>query len=176
MMSRTMTEAQIPKRVDGGKLVDVNQQLTGQIDASKLTRLSAATLRSDTPVSCNLEFDRDIERHRVLKGDCSTSVVMTCQRCLGEVTLAISSNFELGLVFNDEQAKQLPKRLEPAELTEDGLLDLWEIIEDEVLLSLPDFPMHPADECSADLPEQEETNADVKRPNPFEVLAQLKQK
>jgi len=176
MMSRTMTDAQIPKRVDGVKLIDNNQQLSGQIDTKRLARLSAAIVRSDAPVTCSLSFERDAERHKVLTGQCSTHVVMTCQRCLGEVPLDVESEFQLALVFNDDQAKQLPKRFEPAELDEDGLMDLWEIIEDEVLLSLPDFPMHPVGECTAHMPEQNETNADAKRPNPFDVLAQLKQK
>lgn len=176
MMSRTMTEAQIPKRVDGVKLVDANQELKGKIDTQKLPRLSAATEGRDAHVNCHLVFDRDADRNRVLTGECSTHVVMVCQRCLGEVGIDVSSEFELGLVFNDDQAKQLPRRLEPVELSEDGLIDLWEIIEDEVLLSLPDFPMHAVGECTALSTGADETNADVKRPNPFDVLAQLKQK
>ena len=74
---------------------------------------------------------------------------MECQRCLGDVRFEISAEFRLGLVFNDDQAKALPKRLEPVELDEEGRLDLWDVIEDELLLNLPDFPMHPQDECQA---------------------------
>ena len=32
MMSRTMTEAPLPKRIDAFKLVEVNQQLKGKIE------------------------------------------------------------------------------------------------------------------------------------------------
>ncbi|MEC8444548.1 MAG: YceD family protein [Pseudomonadota bacterium] len=177
MMSRTMTQALLPKRVDGPKLVEVNQHLSGKIDSKQLTRLSAATLGCDPFVECVADFDRDDERHRLLTGRCEAKVVMECQRCLEDVSLDIRSEFALAMVFNDDQAKALPKRLEPIELDEDGRLELWEIFEDELLLCLPDFPMHPEGECQAYStgPEQD-TAEEVKRPNPFDVLAQLKQK
>jgi uncharacterized protein len=157
-----MTDAPIPMRVDGKKLVDINQQLTGIIDSAKLTRLAAATTHVYTPVQCHVEFFRDPERFLILSGDCSVRVGMECQRCLNEVQADIRSEFELGLVLNDEQAKKLPRRL----------------IEDEILLCLPDFPMHGDGECTAfnANPEKDNSAEELKRPNPFEVLAQLKQK
>lgn len=101
---------------------------------------------------------------------------MICQRCLNTVDLDVSSQFELGLVFDDDQARQLPRRLEPVELDQNGLLDLWSAIEDEVLLSLPAFPTHPEHECQLQQPESEESDTNIQQPNPFDVLAQLKQK
>jgi len=177
MMSRNMTEAPLPKRVDGVKLVDNNQILNGIIDSKQLSRLASATISCDPHIMCHVEFSRDDERHRILSGNCSAEVVMECQRCLEDVSFAINSVFELALVFNDEQAKKLPRRLEPVELDEDGRMNLWDIIEDEVLLNLPDFPMHPTGQCQAHQTEpQENTAEEIKRPNPFDVLAKLKQK
>lgn len=177
-MSRTMAEAQLPKRVDAVKLVDGNQQLSADIDSKNLIRLNEAVIRCDVPVNCEIEFQRDQDRNRLLVGSCNTRVVMICQRCLGEVELALESSFQLGLVFDDEQARQLPKRLEPVELEEDGQLDLWAVMEDEVLLALPSFPMHADGECQLEQtePEPDNTDSDEKRPNPFDVLAKLKQK
>ena len=70
------------------------------------------------------------------------------------------------------------QRLEPVELDEEGRLYLWDVIEDELLLNLPDFPMHPQDECQALKIEPQEDIAaeEPQRSNPFDVLAQLKQK
>ena len=47
MMSRTMTEAPLPKRIDAFKLVEVNQQLKGKIESNKLTRLVDSTRSLD---------------------------------------------------------------------------------------------------------------------------------
>ncbi|WP_221795053.1 YceD family protein [Oceanobacter mangrovi] len=172
-----MAEAQLPHRVDATKLVEVNQQLRAKIDSSELTRLNEAVDQCLAPVECFVTFERDEERHRVLRGSCSTRVAMVCQRCLGTVEIEVDSQFSLGLVFDDEQAKQLPRSLEPVEMDENGILDLWEVVEDEVLLALPMFPMHSESECRIQQPEPENTTSgNEKRPNPFDVLAQLKQK
>ena len=178
MMSRTMAEAQLPKRVDAGKLVDSNQQFTAYIDSANLERLNSAVVRCDEPIHCQMVFERDTDRKRVLTGSFHTNVVMCCQRCLGDVTIPLQGEYKLGFVLNDEQAKALPRQLEPVELDEDGKLDLWSTIEDEVLLSLPNFPMHPESECQIMQPEPEPeyTDSYVNRVNPFDVLAKLKQK
>ncbi|MAK91756.1 MAG: hypothetical protein CMI13_11040 [Oleibacter sp.] len=177
-MSRTMAEAQLPKRIDAVGFVENNQQLTGQIDSKKLLRFSEAVEDCNAPVSYILDFHRDQEGNRVITGSCNTMVVMTCQRCLGHVEVPVVSSFELGLVFNDDQAKQLSRQLEPAEVDEHGMLELWEVLEDEALLALPSFPVHEQGECELRQPEPapETTDSDEKRPNPFDVLAQLKQK
>lgn len=175
-MSRTMAEARLPRRVDAVKLVGRNQRFSAEIDSKQLLRLSDAVERCDDSISCDVQFDRDDERNKVLTGSCKTQVDMICQRCLKPVTLPIESSFQLGLVFNDEQAKQLPKRLEPVELDEDARMDLWEVIEDEILLELPSFPTHAEHECQLKQPTQEVTELDVERENPFDVLAKLKQK
>ncbi len=174
MMSRTMAEAQLPKRVDAVKLVNGNQRLNAKIDAQNLPRLQEAVLECTAPVTCEIEFHQDQEKHRLVTGNCNTKVVMTCQRCLEGVEVPVESRFQLGLVLNDEQARQLPKQLEPVELEEDGYLDLWTVLEDEVLLALPMFPTHHNETCQPKQPEPKTTNSNIKRPSPFDVLAKLK--
>jgi uncharacterized protein len=57
---------------------------------------------------------------------------------------------------------------------------LWEVVEDELILALPPFSYHDTEECqqilsrfNADQAPPVETVAEDK-PNPFNVLAQLK--
>jgi uncharacterized protein len=171
-----MAEAQIPHRVDAPKLVEHNQQFKAAINSSDLPRLNEAVDQCLAPIDCVISFEKDAERFRMIVGSCSTRVAMTCQRCLGRVEIAVGSQFSLGLVFNDEQARNLPKRLEPVEMDENGVIDLWSVLEDEVLLALPAFPTHPESECQIQQPEPEDIISNEKRPNPFDVLAQLKQK
>ena len=61
MMSRTMTEAPLPKRIDAFKLVEVNQQLKGKIESNKLTRLVDSTRSLDDYVECEVEFALHLE-------------------------------------------------------------------------------------------------------------------
>lgn len=174
-----MAEAQLPKQVDAVKLVNVNQQFNAKINSENLTRLQAAVSRSGDIVECEIEFHQDESKHRLMTGSIDTQVSMICQRCLDEVELPIHSRFQIGLVFNDEQAAQLPRVYEPVELDEDGRLNLWEVIEDEVLLALPMFPAHAEGECQLKAlsePSVETTDSSDERDNPFAVLAKLKQK
>jgi len=83
-------------------------------------------------------------------------------------------------VTTDTQAQNLPKDLEPF-LTEDFSADLWSMVEDELLLVLPSFPLHERNECPAreDLEAYEPETAQpvkVSAENPFSVLAGLKTK
>ena len=86
----------------------------------------------------------------------------------------------LGDRLSREQAQQRPKELEPF-LTDDFTADLWSMVEDELLLVLPPFPLHERDECPAreDLEafEPDGSEAEPVRKsgeNPFSVLAELK--
>ena len=101
---------------------------------------------------------------------------------MGPMQKTLVSRFTLGLVTSDEQAQQLPKELEPF-LTDDFSADLWSLVEDELLLVLPPFPLHERDECPARKElEAFEPDESVDEPvrksedNPFSVLADLKTK
>jgi uncharacterized protein len=116
-----------------------------------------------------------------VSGELSAPVILECQRCMGDMQVTLESRFDLGLVISDEQAQRLPKALEPF-LVEDFNADLWAMVEDELLLVLPPFPLHEREECPAkedlealEVPEaSEEPETEQRKENPFSVLAGLK--
>ncbi len=172
-----MFSGQLPPYLEPRKFADQERVVEGEARVGDLPRLREYRESLDQPVRVSLAFGRDEDGRRRVQGRVETSLVLVCQRCLGTVGFDISSQFNIGLVFSDEQAKHLPKRLEPVEMDENGQLDLWEVVEDEILLNLPEFPMHPEGECRMYKSESDnEPEADVKKENPFDVLAKLKQK
>lgn len=177
MIPRIMADANIPSRVDALKLVDINQEFDGYIKSQKLPRLMQAVVSAEPDIWVRAIFARDAENYRTISGECRLPVTVICQRCLGNVEITLEGQFEAGLVFDDEQAKQLPRRLEPVEVSADEPLAFWDVIEDELLLSLPEFPSHDFGTCEA---VKHNLNQDaeevVERENPFDVLAKLKQK
>ena len=58
----------------------------------------------------------------------------------------IESDFRFGLITSEDEANSLPKEFEPL-LTQDYELSLVELVEDEILLSLPIVARHD-EECS----------------------------
>ena len=114
-------------------------------------------------------------------GSLEASVNLECQRCMQAMPAVLTSRFTLGVVTSDAQAQQLPKELEPF-LTDEFSADLWAMVEDELLLVLPPFPLHERDDCPAraDLEAYEPEHSPeapkkaAGKENPFSVLAELK--
>lgn len=176
------SNAELPKSVDPYRLAEQNSTLEGEIPISGLGRFREAVLGFSEGAACRvkLSFFMDGERRRVVSGELTAPVDLECQRCMGPMGVTLESRFTLGLVTSDEQAQQLPKELEPF-LTDDFTADLWSMVEDELLLVLPPFPLHERDDCPAreDLEafEPDGSEAEPVRKsgeNPFSVLAELK--
>lgn len=176
------SHAELPKSVDPYRLAEHNSTLEGTIPLSGLTRFREAVLGVDDGAACSvkLSFYMDAQRRRVVSGELQAPVSLECQRCMGAMRVMLNSEFTLGLVTSDEQAQQLPKDLEPF-LTDDFSAELWSMVEDELLLVLPAFPLHERSECPAreDLEafEPDGSPAEPEGPekeNPFSVLADLK--
>ncbi|MBI48330.1 YceD family protein [uncultured Marinobacter sp.] len=176
------SNAELPKSVDPYRLAEHNSTLEGVIPISGLGRFRESVLGFSEGAACRvkLSFFMDGERRRVVSGELAASVDLECQRCMGAMSVTLVSEFKLGLVTSDEQAQQLPKELEPF-LTDDFTADLWSMVEDELLLVLPPFPLHERDQCPAreDLEayEPDSSGAEPVRKsgeNPFSVLADLK--
>ncbi|SFM77786.1 YceD family protein [Marinobacter pelagius] len=176
------SNAELPKSVDPYRLAEQNTVLEGVIPLSALARFREAVLGFDEGAVCRvrLSFSMDRERRRIVSGELEAPVDLECQRCMGPMATTLNSRFVLGLVTSDEQAQQLPRELEPF-LTDDFSADLWAMVEDELLLVLPPFPLHDRNECPAreDLEALEPDGTPAEpaksgKENPFSVLADLK--
>ena len=94
---------------------------------------------------------------------------------MNPVEVDVSTEFELGIVFSDEQAKHLPKAYEPI-IADGDSLELLPVLEDEIILSLPMFAYH--QECGDHELVQEQVEEIVPEEteapdNPFSVLEQF---
>lgn len=181
-----MSDHQLPKTVDPLKYADQNKVLEGFVEVDQLPRLVETLAGDQGRVAVSLEFDRDEQNLRVLRGQLKTDVAMTCQRCLQPVDKTIESDFTLGIVLTDDDAKNLPRRYEPL-LVDPETLVLRDVIEEELILSLPMFAYH--EQCAGDYvqaqdegqgEQADETQSaaaeDEAKPNPFSVLSELKLK
>lgn len=173
-----MSKSELPDRVDAYKLADQQTRLDGVVSSSRFMRLAEAVLSQDAEFQASLDFNRDAEQRRVVTGDVSGAVELECQRCMRAVRCSIDSRFHLAIVYNDEMAKSLPSDLEPLMLLPDQQLNVAEVIEDEVLLSLPMHAMHAEGECKIQTEfkpdESEMDDVSTQKDNPFKVLESLK--
>ena len=100
----------------------------------------------------NATLLRDEQHVLVCRLEVSGSLPMQCQRCLGDMVGPVHSRRELALVAPDAELRQLPRRYEPVTGNLQRL-NLLEAIEDEILLSLPMFPLHAQENCKEELTE-----------------------
>ncbi len=129
-------------------------------------------------MAINLEFGID-HHHEItfLKGHAETQVVLQCQRCMQPFTFAIVDDFLSGIVKTEEQAKLLPEQYEPLIVPDDNLV-IRDVVEDELIISLPIVPLHDSTSCQVTMPfAVAGTEAvEVKRDSPFKVIELLKTK
>jgi uncharacterized protein len=103
---------------------------------------------------------------------------MQCQRCMGPVLLEVFSDQSFRFVADELTAEAQDDESEEDLLVLAPELDVWELIEDELIMSAPIVPKHeicPATVTMsvADAAFEEALEA---KPNPFAALVQLKQK
>jgi uncharacterized protein len=173
-MSTDTPQKLIPQHLDPRKLAYQEAVFCGAVPVGALTRVKQAVAELKQVVA-NLEFRVAEEGEKVVQGTLTANVDMVCQRCLEPVATEISSQFKLAAVWNEDEAKQLPKAYDPW-VTGEGEGDVYDILEEELLLSLPVVALHDKD-CvdetllSSGAPPAEETK---ETSNPFQVLKQLK--
>jgi uncharacterized protein len=110
----------------------------------------------------------------------STSIPLICQRCLTAVVSAIEVDQWYRFVATEEIAMAEDDESEEDLLVMEPQFDLLAVLEDELIMALPVVPMHEVCPVAVQLQTGElDAGAGVaaggEKPNPFAVLAQLKQ-
>ena len=153
------------KWADRGAEVDVTVPL------KSFTRLLDGALSDEGAVTVRCDFARDAQGVAWLSGTATTSVSLTCQRCLEAVRVELDAEFRLALVGDEAEADTLPDD-EDYLVVGDNLV-LQDVVEDELILTLPLAPTH--DDCEmAYVPDAAASASEDKRENPFQVLAAIK--
>lgn len=173
-MSTGTPEKLIPRRLDPRKMAHQHAFFRGSIPADALPRLQKAVASVDR-VAAEVEFSLGDDREKLLRGTLDATVDVICQRCLEPFSQQIHSDFSIAAVWSEEEAKALASAYDPW-IVGEGEGDLYEILEEELLLSLPVVTFHQGDCIDAALLSSGESAAEEAEstPNPFQVLQQLK--
>ncbi len=151
-----------------------------ECDESEFTRLAGATCEVEK-VEVDVSFAKATDGLPMLKGLATASVRLDCHRCEETVARTLRADFDLCLV-DEERAASIETTRDICVVSRDRI-NLLDIVEDELLLSLPtrvcvdahceNAPAlaYPADEMTGE--EREGLGAKTK-PNPFAVLQQLR--
>lgn len=167
--------SRLPERVDPWRLADLARTLEGTFALREMPRLAHLLADTGGEVRFVLAFGRDADRRAVIRGEVVTRLGLMCQRCLGPVGLAVDSRFMLGVVTGPDEANALPEQYE-ALLAEEATVSLRDIVEEELLLSIPAVPRHHDTECAPRDPATGQAAESGSPSSPFDVLAGLRRR
>ncbi len=154
--------------------VSRNGYFEGEISLSNLSRVTEM-LHPDfdvehSRVTLKFEFLRNEFDLPLIDGQLDTRLVLECQRCLGSLEKRVLQDFRLMIDASDELVQE--SSLDTL-YSDDGYIDIVEVVEDELILGIPLVVMHEDEWCNEHLPSPDSSEAAVKE-NPFSVLKQLK--
>ncbi len=171
-----MQKVKIPVSLDLYKAAQQRLHYEGIVPPKDLPRLVEAVVNVERDVDVKIECGVDEQGLLFIKGKASAEVTTTCQRCNNDMKLDLASDFAFSPVKEeDEDDELLPERYEPLELERFDEIDLKRLVEDELILALPLIAMHDDADCNAS--QQDMSWGEIEeeeKPNPFDVLKQIK--
>jgi uncharacterized protein len=149
-----------------------NDQFAGAIDFSDLTRLGEHVLGADGAIEVEFAFVKNDFDHPLLRGRVRASLQVECQRCLEPMKLDIDQALELLIDASDADIEAYDT---DSVYTDQGYLDLFEIVEDELMLAMPLIHKHSETDCNPYWQPQDSTELSAEPVNtPFAALGALK--
>jgi len=151
------------------------RQMSGKVPVAELPRLLDALENTRGVLEYAVSGGTDRQGNPILEVSISGNCQLRCQRCLGalEHTLWIDTRLRLCDQANLDALDDSPADGEDDEVDSilaDARLDVLELLEEEILLSLPIAPRHEPGACQA----ANGGGAHQEEQNPFAVLAKLK--
>ena len=171
----------LPEYADPWRLASQGAQFSGVVALADLPRLRGALLEPAGDTRFTLEFYRDQRKRARIRGQVKADLLLECQRCLSGVTLAVDTTLDLAVIEVPEEAERLPDGVDPV-WVEEGTLRLLDLVEDELLLAIPQVPRHQDGLCKPEwepdseaiAPAGDQQTGESDKPNPFAVLAGIK--
>lgn len=170
-MSREYPDWISPDRAAEGKRV-----FSGTIPLSRMKRLAALLVDASGVATFSAAFRTDLDHRVIIDLQVEAAMPLVCQASLEVYDELVARSSELAVIEHDSEQFDLPENYEPV-LTENGRLAIMNIVEDELLLSLPTIPRKPGLQAvefstGGQKPVSETTREGVKE-TPFSALQDM---
>jgi uncharacterized protein len=137
------------KAFDAFRLARERGALEGKLDVAACERLEDRVAAGPASVDWRIEGASDELGRPALAIAIDGSVPVTCQRCLSAFDLPVARRTVAVLAKSEADADALDAASEHEVVVADRPLSAAELVEDELLLTLPYAPMHDG-ECGLD--------------------------
>ncbi|WP_042143952.1 MULTISPECIES: 23S rRNA accumulation protein YceD [unclassified Pseudoalteromonas] len=171
-----MQKVKIPVKINPAKSAQHELSYDGFIEQTEFSRLGKALKALVGQIEVKIHCKEDHQGLVVISGNVKTKALILCQRCNDDLGLDLEMSFAYSPIKMGAESEDLPERYEPVELDEDGEIDIYSLLEDELILMIPIVPKH--DETSCHYSEEAQSFGEIDeeddKPNPFDILKQLK--
>ena len=130
---------------DAYRLARERGVLNGTLDIEASERLEDRTAAGPGEVTWRIEGTSDELGRPAIAIDIEGAVPVTCQRCLSDFALPVERRTLAVLARSEKEADALDASSDHEIVVADHPLDAVELVEEELLLTLPYSPMHESD-------------------------------
>ncbi len=137
-----------PDFVDPWKAAEGQRVFQASMPLKRMQRLLPLLASSKGVANFEVHFYFDRQRNAIIKVAVQADLILLCQRSLAPYTETVQRSSTLAVIRDIDEQDMLPANYEPVVLLSEGRghgkLALLELIEDELLLVLPQIPKNPA--------------------------------
>jgi uncharacterized protein len=173
-----MQKVKLPKLVDPVKNATIRSDYRGVVLSSEMPRLLGAVADIAKEIDVEVKFAKDEQGLSYFQGHMACLTSLICERCneVFDHPLDVSFCFSPVQSVKEEVEDELPDVYEPVEVNDQGEINLFQTLEDELILSLPIVALHAEKDCKQKRDKMSFGKIEPadERPNPFAVLKELK--
>ena len=159
----------VPNHVDAFALAARGGAWQSRVGADAFARLAQVAAVAEVEVCLRLALD---ERRRPrATGSCRFVAEVCCCRCLRDERVEVASRIDLRIVASEEELQALMPEFDA--IVADGPVPIAELVEDDLLMSLPEIACEDRDTCPHAPSGMAHQNGE-ERHRPFAALAALK--
>jgi uncharacterized protein len=131
-----------PDWISPGRAAEGKRIFSGTIPLARMKRLAALLVDAKGEASFTASFRTDLESRIIIDLQVEAALPLVCQASLEVYDEQVNRLSELAVLDDENEQDELPDNYEPV-LTENGRLAVASLVEDELLLALPQIPRKP---------------------------------
>ena len=170
-MSRDFPDWISPVRAAEGKRI-----FSGTIPLQRMKRLAPLLVSADNEAAFTAAFKRDVENRVIIDLQVEADLPLICQASLDVYDEKVQRHSELAVIDEDEREDDVPDYYDVVR-SEHGRVAIATLVEDELLLSLPQIPRKPGlanvEFSTGVLPAETKARQTEGKTNPFAALQDM---
>ena len=165
-----------PDWISPARAAEGRREFSGSIPIMRMKRLAGLLVNAQGEALFTASFRMDLDNRVVIDLQVEAALPLICQASLEVYDEVVNRRTELAVIEDDKEQTELPDNYEPVRV-ENGRLAIARLVEDELLLAMPQIPRNPGlekIEYSTDGRNYESVNQqDTREKNPFIALQDM---